>query len=375
MTEKEFITYISELKDKVTNLKSDVFSFPKYEQLLIENISLLNNLIEYRKATMREEDFENKLLLATELFKNYSDDDRIIVGRIIIDIEKFGESEKRMEKYENWFDSEYLNQKLFLNYKKLKEFTRENDDEGLVDFSKIEREYKSGNHFKHKSFYYKSIVQDQVLEQLLREDTFNAKEYPFYIKLDNLYYSNKRDKLPTLTEAEINPSNPKWTRKFTIAKGFFEGACYELLEDNIDEPNEIKKIFKDKDFLNGVRRIESIARRENNGRFSMMIEELSFEDEILVGRCIHLDSLNPVGTNFDDVILEHIDYAINIYGKNYDRLESRLDKKEKFDAVLRGHLFRIEKYPFYQLPKLTYLLFKSKLLTEDFATKTFYNTN
>ncbi|MDD3129373.1 MAG: hypothetical protein PHW21_03295, partial [Candidatus Izemoplasmatales bacterium] len=139
MTEKEFITYISELKDKVTNTKSEVFSFPKYEQLLLENISLLNNLIEYRKATMREEDFENKLLLATELFKNYSDDDRIIVGRIIFDIEKFGESEKRMEKYENWFDSEYLNLKLFLNYKKLREFIRENDDEGLVDFSEIEK--------------------------------------------------------------------------------------------------------------------------------------------------------------------------------------------------------------------------------------------
>ena len=155
MTEKEYISYISELKDNLTYLKSEVFSVFKYEQLLLENVLLLNNLIEYRKVTMRVEDFDNKLLLATELFRNYGDSDRIIIGRIIFDIEKFGESEKRMEKYENWFDSEYLNGKLFLNYKDLRSFIRENDDEGLVDFSRIEKEYESGNHFKHNSYYYK----------------------------------------------------------------------------------------------------------------------------------------------------------------------------------------------------------------------------
>jgi len=276
-----------------------------------------------------------------------------------------------MNEYKQWFKLNYKEEKLFKKYKQLEEFIRQNDGDGLIDFNKIRNEYVDGNHFKHNKNFYKSVIKDQVLEQLLRPDTFNVTEYPFYIKLDNVYYSPIRDALPSLEETAINPSNPKWTENFSIHKGLFEGASYELRENNDDEIDIGKKWFKDNDYIRGIRRIESIAKRESNGRFSMMIEELSIENSILVGRCIHLDSQDPIGTNFYEATLSHIDYAINVYGEIHNRLNIRMDKKEKYDASLRGHLFRIENYPFNKLPDLTYLLFKSKLLVEDWTTATF----
>ena len=371
MTEKEYFSFISIIKGKILLNTEDVFNICIYEKKLLEDVTLLNKFIVHRSETMRSEDFENKFLLGTELFGDYRNNDRIVIGRIIFDIEAHGETEKRMDNYKKWFNNQYLKEKLFTDYRGLQNFIRDNDNEGLICFNKIEKEYVSGNHFKHNNYFYKSLIEDQVLEQLLRKDTFNVKSYPFFVKLSNTYYSTIRDNLPTLTEAEINPSNPKWTDKFSIHKGLFEGASYELLNDNSDETCKLKKAFKDSDFQKGVRRIESIAKREINGRFSMMIEELSIENNVLVGRCIHLDSNDQYGTSFFDVILNHIDYAINVYGENHDRLETKIDKKEKYDAVVRGHLFRIENYPFKQLPDLVYMLFKSKLLTEDWAMKTF----
>lgn len=371
MTDKEYYSFISIMKDEILSNKEDFYDIQLFEKILLLDVTLFNKLIKHRRKTMGNRDFQNKLLLATDYFSEYKDIDKIVIGRIIFDIETYGETEKRMGNYLKWFDNNYLNGILFTQYKKLQSYIRPSDDEGLIDFSKIEKEYISGNHFKHQNFYYKSIIKDQVLEQLLRPDTFDANNYRFFIKLNNTFYSKERDALPTLEEATINPSNPKWAENFSIHKGLFEGAAYELLESNDDEICKGKKAFKDNDFLRGVRRIESIAKRENNGRFSMMIEELSIEDNILIGRCIHLDSHDPVGTDFFEITLNHIDYAINVYGENHDRLNFRIDKKEKYDADLRGHLFRIENYPLEKLPNLAYLLFKSKLLTEEWATNTF----
>ncbi|MCR3906659.1 MAG: hypothetical protein NUK62_06540 [Tenericutes bacterium] len=370
MTGKEYNIIISDMKNKVIN-KTEFYNFEIYEIIFNENNVMLDVLIDYRTKTMSDKDFKNKFILATDSFSSYTSTDRLIIQRIIFDIESYGETERRMNEYKQWFKLNFKEEKLFKEYKQLEKFIRKNDDEGLIEFNKIKSEYVNGNHFKHNKNYYKSVIKDQVFEQLLRPDTLNVTEYPFYIKLDNEYYSPSRNALSSLEEAAINPSNPKWTESFSIHNGLFEGASYELREDNDDEMDIGKKCFKDNDYLRGIRRIESIAKRKNNGRFSMMIEELSIEYGILVGRCIHLDSQDPIGTNFFEAILSHIDYAINVYGEIHNRLNIRMDKKEKYDASLRGHLFRIENYPFYKLPDLTYLLFKSKLLTEDWATATF----
>lgn len=370
MDEKEYDTIISNMKEKVLN-RTEFYDFSLYENLFDKNRDILDALIDYRRKTITSSDFENNFILVTDSFSDYTSTERLIIQRIIFDIESYGETERIMNKYTQWFKPNYKDDKLFTEYKELGTFVRPDDKDGLIIFSKIAKEYVNGNHFKHHKTFYKSVVKDQVLEQLLRTDTFNVENYPFFIKLDSSYYSTTRDQSPTLEEATINPSNPKWTENFGIHKSLFEGAAYELVEDNIDESCLNKKMFKDSDYRRGVRRIESIAKRENNERFSMMIEELSIENEILIGRCIHLDSQDPVGTSFFEATLNHIDYAINVYGENQERLNYRLDKNEQFDASIRGHLFRIDNYPFKKLPDLVYLLFKSKLLTEDWATATF----
>ena len=77
-------------------------------------------------------------------------------------------------------------------------------------------------------------------------------------------------------------------------------------------------------------------------------QELSIRDQrsgFIVGRCIHLDSRSPEGTPFDQVELDHIDLAINVYQDNAldARFEQRLDDGGKIvDASYRTHLLRID---------------------------------
>ncbi len=49
---------------------------------------------------------------------------------------------------------------------------------------------------------------------------------------------------------------------------------------------------------------------------------------LVLGRCIHLDSTSAVGTPFDKAILKHLDLEINVYHEERasDRLKQHLDK-------------------------------------------------
>ena len=110
----------------------------------------------------------------------------------------------------------------------------------------------------------------------------------------------------------------------------------------------------------------------------MMIEELTDIDQngLMYGRCIHLDSDAPVGTDFDNVILNHLDLAINIYEGNdaKQRLNDNLaGGNVTTDASFRTHLLRIEKIPFKALFDFVTIFFKSEILTNEWIDDQFRN--
>ena len=113
----------------------------------------------------------------------------------------------------------------------------------------------------------------------------------------------------------------------------------------------------------------------------MMAEELSVRDErkgYIVGRCIHLDSQSPEGTLLDQVRLDHIDLAINVYQDNAmrTRLEQKLDVDRKVvDASCRTHLLRVDGAQFPILFDCAPDFFQSSVLVLEWLDAQFKRTD
>lgn len=124
-----------------------------------------------------------------------------------------------------------------------------------------------------------------------------------------------------------------------------------------------------------IRRLDVIAQRKNSGVFSMMIEELQQEsDDIVIGRCIHLDSSAPLGTNYEEVQLSHLDLAINVYfdDTGRERMASNLANGKKVtNATCRTHLFRIDDVPLSSLMVFARMFFISMTLLNEWTAEQF----
>jgi hypothetical protein len=150
---------------------------------------------------------------------------------------------------------------------------------------------------------------------------------------------------PGVRESVVRPPNPTWWRNLGLRRGTTDGGHFVL--DPEQAPGNLRNLaFWDQ--AKGIRRLEVFVKRENQGRLSMMVEELSVRNErngFIEGRCIHLDSRSPEGTPFEDAELDHIDLAINVFQDDAGqaRLEQRLaDGGKTIDATCRTHLLRID---------------------------------
>ena len=175
-----------------------------------------------------------------------------------------------------------------------------------------------------------------------------------------------------LLESILMPANPNWWRHLTIYNRTKEGASY-LLDDC--SPKDNNRQFWEFHIKN-VNRLEVIAKRNNNGNLSMMIEEITNIDThgLLFGRMIHLDSDNQFGTPFDKATLNHLDLAINVYDGEtaVKRLNDNLATGTKtVDASSRTHLLRIENIPFKGLFGYAISFFRSQTLINEWFSDQF----
>ena len=111
----------------------------------------------------------------------------------------------------------------------------------------------------------------------------------------------------------------------------------------------------------------------------MMIEELSDKDSnscITIGRCIHLDTDDPVGTPFNNSTVNHLDLSINVYEgdtarKRYSDNLAAGSKVE--DASFRTHILRIENVPLRSIFLFSVTFFQSKTLINNWFADQFYS--
>jgi hypothetical protein len=126
--------------------------------------------------------------------------------------------------------------------------------------------------------------------------------------------------------------------------------------------------------VKGIRRLEVRVERREEDYLTMMIEELPRPDDpngLMIGRCVHLDSRDPAGTPLDQVRVNHLDLAINVYkgATRAVRDGQSLQNGKIVDASCRTHLLRIEDIPFISLFQFCRMFFQSSVLLSEWLNE------
>lgn len=185
---------------------------------------------------------------------------------------------------------------------------------------------------------------------------------PIFVRLDPHFFSKKQPP-KLLTEATLVPANPKWLADFSLRKGMKEFAAYCL--DDVQARDDPQQFWDYR--IRGIRRLEVRVERRDDNYLTIMIEELPRDDStngLMVGRCIHLDTADPVGTPLNQVKLNHLDLAINAYegDRRQERIGQMLQNGKVVDASFRTHLFRIEQASFMSMFDFCRVFLRSQLL-------------
>jgi len=192
---------------------------------------------------------------------------------------------------------------------------------------------------------------------------------PTYVRLDADAYFCKKP-LQLLTEATLVPANPRWLPDFSLRKGMKDFAAYELQDRPISEGHGEYWDYH----VRNLRRLEIHVQRRENKYLSMLIEELPRADdpnELMVGRCIHLDTCDPAFTPLGEVTMQHLDMAINVYAGDdrQRRFGQSLQHGKVQDATFRTHLLRIEGTPFVSLFAFCEMFLESKILLSEWLNE------
>lgn len=185
---------------------------------------------------------------------------------------------------------------------------------------------------------------DEFLEPPLLQQ-IEDRGLVYYVRINPEYIYETPPPI-LIKEAAWRTPSPKWENAIGIKPNQKDGFSY-YIPDDVDmkaHPNE----YMDRHFYN-ILRIEGEYKRNRDGYFSMMVEELKevkhpfLEEYYIVGRMIHLDSIE-VGETGLNAKLKHIDLAVNIYTGNdaINRMNERLENGGKIvDATYRSHILRL----------------------------------
>ncbi len=167
----------------------------------------------------------------------------------------------------------------------------------------------------------------------------------YYVRVNPHYIYDTKPPI-YIKEAAWRKPSPKWQNAIGIKPNNKDGFSYYIPDDIDINTNSLEYVDR---HVFHIFRIEGEYKRERDGYFSMMVEELKEEkhpfldDRYIVGRMIHLDSIED-GNEGLNAKIKHIDLAINLYvGNDADRrVEERLDNGKKIvDATYRSHILRL----------------------------------
>ena len=185
--------------------------------------------------------------------------------------------------------------------------------------------------------------------ELIPSTLFHRERMTNVVRFANGKYAYIDESLepPILHKREIwRAPSPKWKNAIGIKRGG-DGFSHYIPDDIDITTNALA--YHDRNILK-IYRLEGYYKREDNGYFEMMVEELKKEkhpflekEYYIVGRMIHLDSIED-GEKGLNAQLQHIDLAINLYTGYYAtcREETRLENSgEKVKSKPRSHILRL----------------------------------
>lgn len=204
----------------------------------------------------------------------------------------------------------------------------------------------------------------RLRDELIQYLRVLGKNFDVSIRLDA--YSLSPANQWEVQEAVARRADPRWWRTLAIHPGNRKYSEYFVPEGG--------SFGERAEFRQGLRRLEANFLRRNSGHLMSSVEELAFDaSDLLTGLLLHCDTAEPIGTDWHEAMLGHIDGAINVY-RGVDatsRYDARLDKGKTVTATVRTHLFRVNGAPIKIITELAQLFFRSEILVRDWLTDQF----
>jgi len=293
-------------------------------------------------------------LLVTGLFSRFQRDDR--VGAFLFCFE-VGDAAEQL-RFERRFAPYRESDPLFQFHPKLLQEARELE---LIPRAALGKVYDDGTVLIDGGFARLERMLAPSIVHTLAEAFCDAD---IYLRLDPEVASKKRPQ-QMLLEAVMVPANPRWWRNLGLRNNQVTGGNYKIIEPASPQDDIASYIEY---HVRGFRKLETITSRRKPKYLTTMLEELEQRgDQLLIGRCIHLDTEAPFDTAPGEAKLNHLDLAINVYSgpRVKERLEAQMNDAEKVKTAVRTHLLRIEGVPVQILPLLCLMFFKSHRLRLD----------
>lgn len=362
MVEADFDTYQANL-DYLTDksIELDVSVHELLEQYVAAGDSRAHEAVSFREELIGGSDRGRAAgLLPTGLFRDLPTNRR--VAAILVSFEVATAVELR--NLQGRFERYRVEQPLFQKVPTLFDLARDTE---LIDFAGLKNLGADGVVTASRGFARLDPMLPPSLVQTMSEAYSGM---PLYIRLDpQRAWTNRPTQL--LFETTLVPANPHWWSSLALRRGDGTGGCYRV--DPPEAPTDDLEAYWEY-HVKGIRRLETISQRKKEDHLTFMLEELQLvRDDLLIGRCIHLDTAARIGTAPAVAKVLHVDLAINVYvgHKIHDRLAVQMNDAEKVDASFRTHLLRSEGVPFSVAALLSHLFFVSGTLTRELFSNQF----
>lgn len=297
---------------------------------------------------------------------NIPDDDKIIMGAIYCVATSLNEEKNFLRSFEP-----YRKDHPAFKDTNLSKNQRKNELISLEGCEIINDHILLDGHYFRLSHYKESMV------KYLKE---TKEKYNIFVRIDPYVILDEQPP-KELLEAVIRPIDPKWIQKLTIYSGNMTAGEY-VLQNPLDCRKSGDKLTPEEQLkaweynISKIRKLEVYVARGNNKNLHMMIEELGEKlryGKYFIGKCIHLDTDDVVGTPYEKATLNHMDLAINVYDKDSfeKRKEQSLSRGKVIDATVRTHILRVENVPFTHLPQLAADFLDSRTLYREWMDDMF----
>ena len=338
MSENQYMDYSSDIIEKSLEIYLDYLHPMKLsddiESLVNQKEYATLEAISYWKHRLTQKEIDKVKWYGDTFLRIVDEELRNITSALVFDLNY----RQRLKYLENSLKKYSINQPLFAYNQELLSHSL---NEELIPSIQFQRDYLANVvHFTNGKYAYIDEALEPPLLQQLEE-----RGLIYFVRVNPNYIFETHPPV-LIKEAAWRRPSPKWKNAIGIKLNQKDGFSYYIPDDVDSKENPYE--YMDRHILH-ILRVEGEYKRGRDGYFSMMVEELKkvehpfLEEYYLVGRMIHLDSIEN-GDNGFNTKLKHIDLAVNLYMEDNatNREKERLENGGKIvDATLRSHMLRL----------------------------------